>query len=194
MNVLGLIPARGGSKRMPRKNLRMLGKDPLLVWTLGCGANAYLIDRLVVSSEDAEILEVARDWGVETLLRPAALATDEADSYGVMLHALDSYRERFDALCLLQPTSPFRAPPQVDQCILAWQELEDVPAMASFEMGMEVPNGAIYVGDSDWLRDGGNFDGPGVGRFMMPALSSVDIDTEDDLTMAEEMLEELGLE
>ena len=71
MNILGLIPARGGSKRVPRKNLQLLGPQPLLVWTLAAAHYSDYLDRFVVSSEDEEIIEVARDHAVEVLERPA---------------------------------------------------------------------------------------------------------------------------
>ena len=197
MAALGLILARGGSKRVPRKNLRLLGGKPLIAWTIMAGRYARLIDRLVVSSEDDEILAAAKRYGTEPLHRPAELATDEISSYPPMLHALDSLGEPFEWLCLLQPTSPFRTAGDIDRC-LAGREVCGRPAIVSVERGKSVPNGAIYVGRVDWLRDrlaagvALPFDGPYPARFSMPAERSLDIDTEEDFALAEAMVKEMA--
>ena len=184
--ILGLILARGGSKRIPGKNVRTLGTQPLLIWTITAGHYSKC-DVLAVSSEDREIQTLARRCGVEVIERPEELATDEISSYPAMLHALDSLEETFDYLCLLQPTSPFRHPWDIDVCITK-ALISDYPAVASFTEGAEVPNGAVYVGRVDWLRDGGSFDSAAVERYYMPLVRSIDIDTEDDWTRAEAML------
>jgi CMP-N,N'-diacetyllegionaminic acid synthase len=191
VNVLGLILARGGSKRVPRKNLRLLNDQSLLVWAIGVGMYAPSIDCLVVSSEDDEILREAWDHGADTIRRPEELATDEISSYPAMLHALDAVEEHYDYLCLLQPTSPFRAVEDVEGCIRQAQK-SDLPAVASFTAGGDVPNGAIYVGRTDWLRDGGNFDGPAVGKFWMPISRSLDINTEADFALAEQLMKDMA--
>jgi CMP-N-acetylneuraminic acid synthetase len=121
MHVLGLIPARGGSKGIPRKNLRPLGGRPLIEWTVEAGLAATRIDRLVVSTDDDEIAAVARQAGAEVpFLRPAALAADDTPTLAVVQHAVEVLSGEGappDAVCLLQPTSPFRAPGLVDRCI-----------------------------------------------------------------------------
>ena len=194
MSVLGLILARGGSKRVPRKNLRLLGGRPLIVWTLIAARSANLIDRLVVSSDDEEILAVARRWKADALQRPPEMATDAATSYPAILHALDSY-DGHERLCLLQPTSPFRTAGDIDKCLI-WAGLNGKPATVAVEIGKSIPNGAIYVGQPTWLRDqlaagyALPFDMPGLGRFPMPPERSVDIDTEDDFAKAEAMIVE----
>lgn len=189
MNILGLIPARGGSKRVKRKNLKMIGPYSLLEWAIGAAVHSCSLDSLVVSSDDDEILAAAQELNTYTLERPAELASDEADSYGVMLHALDAIDEYFDLLVLLQPTSPFRTGHDIDCCCGVLGGLKEIgaPACASFESGKDVPNGAIYVGYTSWLREGGNFDGPAVGRYWMPPARSIDIDTEADLERAREI-------
>ena len=189
MNVLGLVLARGGSKRVKRKNLRLLYGQPLLVWTIGQARHSHMLDRFVVSSEDWEILELARDYDTEVIIRPKELATDDCTSYPPMLHALNELDEVFDYLCLLQPTSPFRVARDIDGCILGAIQSEN-PAMVSFAKGADVSNGAIYVGRTDWLRDGGHFDGPAVDKYWMPIERSIDIDTEEDFAEAEAMIRE----
>lgn len=190
MTVLGLILARGGSKRVPRKNVRPLADAPLIAWTLYAAGWSRTLDRLAVSSDDEEILDIARLWGADAIRRPPEMATDEASPYPAMLHALDELGEAFDYLCLLQPTSPFRTNADIDGCV-AWAMRGDgqaLPAVATMTVGEEVPNGAVYVGRTDWLRDGGNFDGPAVGSWLMPPERSLDIDTEEDWARAEAMV------
>lgn len=194
MTVLGLILARGGSKRVPRKNVRMLGDAPLLAWTIVPAHHALSLDCVVVSSDDPQILGVAQVWGADTIRRPLEMATDEASPYPAMLHALDVLDEAFDYLCLLQPTSPFRTNMDIDGCV-AWAMRADgqaLPAVATRTVGEDVPNGAVYVGRTDWLRDGGNFDGPAVGSWLMPPERSLDIDTEEDWAEAEAMVARLA--
>ncbi len=112
-SVLGIIPARGGSKGVPRKNLRTVGGKPLLGWTIEAAKRSRYIDRLVVSSDDAEIRAAAKGLGCETLERPAALARDETPGIEPVLHALSAL-PGFDWVVLLQPTSPLRATEDID--------------------------------------------------------------------------------
>ena len=117
--VLGVIPARGGSKRVSRKNLRPLAGRPLLVWTIDAARASEVVDRFVVSSEDVEILDLARSLGAETVERPAALASDEAASVDVVIDALDQVADEVEWVLLLQPTSPFRTGEDIDRCVRA---------------------------------------------------------------------------
>lgn len=87
--VLAIIPARGGSKGMPRKNLRLLGGVPLLVHSIRHAQQSRLVQRVVVSTEDEEIAAVARSTGAEILIRPSELATDSSPSEAALLHALE---------------------------------------------------------------------------------------------------------
>ena len=185
MTVLGVILARAGSKRVPGKNKRTLAGQSLTMWAVGCGMICPFIDELVVSSDDDDILEECRQF-CKVVRRPKEMATDDASPYPAMLHALDEMGPH-DHLCLLQPTSPFRSIEDVMNCIILC-ERNDLPAVASVEVGKKVPNGAVYVGRTDWLRDGGCFDGPAVGRYFMPPDRSLDIDTEDDFEQARQMV------
>lgn len=120
--VLALIPARGGSKGVSRKNLRDVGGRPLIAWSIEAARSAALVDRVVVSSDDAEILAVAREWGAETpFTRPADLARDDTPSIDVALHALDAL-PGYQTLVLLQPTSPLRTAAHIDACIRLREE------------------------------------------------------------------------
>src|SRR4051794_40245817 len=110
--VAALIPARGGSKSIPRKNIASVGGKPLIAWTIEAALGSKLLDRVYVSTDDEEIASVSRACGSEVpFMRPAELASDEAGSLGVALHALDwmaAHGGEPDYLLLLQPTSPLR--------------------------------------------------------------------------------------
>jgi N-acylneuraminate cytidylyltransferase len=114
MKILALIPARGGSKRLPGKNIRVLGKKPLIVWSVDVAKGVPEICDILVSTDDPAIASICKDAGAMVpWLRPAELATDTARSVDVALHALDWYEAEkgaVDGLLLLQPTSPFRTP------------------------------------------------------------------------------------
>lgn len=116
--ILGLIPARGGSKGVPRKNIRVLGRKPLIAWTIEAAMQSQLLDRIILSSEDEEIIEVARSCGCEVpFVRPAELAADNSTALATALHALQSLAEEYEYLVLLQPTSPLRTAEDIDGCI-----------------------------------------------------------------------------
>ena len=117
MKVLGLIPARGGSKSIVNKNMVDLGGCPLIKWTIDAASKSTL-SRVVVSTDDIEIADACRNFGVEVpFVRPDSLASDEAQSIDVVLHALDALDEQFDAVMLLQPTSPFRTHEDINMAL-----------------------------------------------------------------------------
>lgn len=113
MKILALIPARGGSKRLPGKNTRLLGGKPLIVWSIDIIKDIPEICDTLISTDDIDISEVCQESGVLLpWLRPAELATDTASSVDAAIHALDWYETEkgaVDGLLLLQPTSPFRS-------------------------------------------------------------------------------------
>jgi CMP-N,N'-diacetyllegionaminic acid synthase len=119
--VLGLVPARGGSKGIPRKNVRLLAGRPLLAYTAEAASQATRLDRVILSSEDDEIADVGRQCGLEVpFRRPPELASDDTPTLAVVRHALDWLEERgaiIDAVCLLQPTNPLRNGSDIDACI-----------------------------------------------------------------------------
>ena len=121
MRVLGIVPARGGSKGIPGKNVRPLGGTPLLAWTAEAALAARRLSRVVLTTDDERIAEVGRACGLEVpFLRPAELAQDDTPTLPVLRHAvaeLERAGDRFDAVCLLQPTSPFRRAGDIDGCI-----------------------------------------------------------------------------
>ncbi|WP_166443683.1 cytidylyltransferase domain-containing protein [Rhabdaerophilum calidifontis] len=116
MRFLAIIPARGGSKGVPRKNIRMVAGRPLIAWTIEAARLSGALDRIAVSTEDAEIAAIARAWGAEIFERPAALAEDATPTRDVLWHhvadcAAAGYHP--DAVVTLQPTSPLRRPEQL---------------------------------------------------------------------------------
>ena len=118
--VVAVIPARGGSKGVPGKNLRRVGGIPLIGRAVAAARGVPAIDRVMVSTDDDEIAAVAREWGAEIVDRPAALAGDEASSESALLHALDTLRVRgveTGILVFLQATSPFIDPADLDDAI-----------------------------------------------------------------------------
>ncbi|WP_078123667.1 cytidylyltransferase domain-containing protein [Leptospira alexanderi] len=115
--ILGLIPARGGSKGIPRKNIKFIAGKPLIVWTIEAALKSKYLASIVVSTDDSEIAEVAKQTGASVpFLRPSELATDYSSGIDPVLHALDNLPE-FDYVMLLQPTSPLRTSTDIDDCI-----------------------------------------------------------------------------
>ena len=124
MRILALIPARGGSKRLPGKNKRLLGDRPLIVWSIDVARATSDVCDVLVSTDDAVIADLALVAGaLVPWLRPPELATDSASSVDVALHALDWYENAkgsVDGVLLLQPTSPFRRRETIEQGIAAF--------------------------------------------------------------------------
>ena len=119
-HVLGVIPARGGSKSIPLKNIRPLNGMPLLAYTIQAAKQSTFLDRCVVSTDHADIAAVARAHGAEVIDRPAELATDQAPTEGALLQVLEVLgRQGYRAECVvtLEPTSAFRTTTLIDRCI-----------------------------------------------------------------------------
>lgn len=136
-SVLGVIPARGGSKGVPRKNSLEVGGVPLIAWTIRVAQRSGLLDRLVVSTDDESIAAIARAEGCEVpFLRPAELATDTATSADVVVHALEQLNQPFDAVLLLQPTSPLRHVDDLNAVVALFQA---EPMPVSVVSVVEVP-------------------------------------------------------
>lgn len=115
--VLGVIPARGGSKGVPRKNIRMADGKPLIAWTIEEALKSEYIDRLVLSSEDPEIMEVSSRYGCDVpFQRPVELASDDTPGIDPVLYTL-SHLPGYCYVVLLQPTSPLRSVADIDGCI-----------------------------------------------------------------------------
>ncbi len=117
-SVLAVITARGGSKGVPGKNIRPVCGLPLIAWTIAAARGARTVDRLILSSDDAAIIDMARRYGCEVpFVRPAELATDSATSTDVLAHAIEALEQRYDLVLLLQPTSPLRTAADIDAAV-----------------------------------------------------------------------------
>ena len=113
---LAIVPARGGSKRLPRKNILDLAGKPLLVWSIEAGLMSQYIDKVVVSSDDDEILTIAKHFNADTIQRTSVLASDTATSFDVIKHTLEQFGN-YEYVVLLQPTSPLREAKHIDDAI-----------------------------------------------------------------------------
>lgn len=227
MRYLGFIPARGGSKGIPRKNLVPVAGKPLIAHTFDAALRSKRLSRTILSTDDPEIAEAGRRAGVEVpFLRPAELAQDASVMEDAMLHALarlkDSEGYAPDAVVLLQPTAPLRRPEQIDAAIALF-EAEGADSLVSVSEPMEHPcdmasfaggkmrllfqdegfdgsqqrqqfpdlyfiNGAIYITKAAVLLATKSRFGGSIVPYRMPQLDSVDVDSQDDLKIAELLL------
>lgn len=121
LTCLGIIPARGGSKGVVRKNIRSVAGRPLIAYTIDAARDSHRLTRFVVSTEDAEIAEVARSLGCEVVDRPVELAADDTPMVPVARHALETVERaagvRFDYGVILQPTTPLRTGEDIDRAL-----------------------------------------------------------------------------
>jgi CMP-N,N'-diacetyllegionaminic acid synthase len=116
--MIAIIPARGGSKGVPRKNIRLLNGRPLIAYSIAAAQGARSVDRIVVSTDDIEIARISRDLGAEVRMRPAALAADDTPTRDVLHHLvteMETEGYRSDAVLTLQPTSPLRTAQHIDE-------------------------------------------------------------------------------
>jgi len=134
MRVLALIPARGGSKRLPGKNIKPLGGKPLIAWSIEFALGQAEIDDVVVSTDTREIAKVARQFGADVpWMRPTELASDTATSVEVVQHALSAQAalgHQYDYLVLLQPTTPLRDPAMFREALTRCHQAAGAPVLA----------------------------------------------------------------
>lgn len=166
-NVLGLIPARGGSKGIPRKNIALLAGRPLLAYTCEAAVASHVLNRVVVSTDDEEIAEVAQQFGIEVpFMRPTSLAQDETPSIDVVRHAVEHLRNEEqwipNVVVLLQPTSPLRKARHIDEAVDRMTETKadtvvsvvEVPHRFNPQNVMELNDGELI----DFLPVASDFD------------------------------------
>ena len=199
--ILGVTPARAGSKGLPRKNIRPLCGKPLLAWTIEAAKVSRLLNRYVVSTEDGEIAEVARKHGAEVLERPKGLATDEVPTLSVLQHVLQHIPA--DTIVLLQATSPIRDPDLIDRCIQRLLETGADSLATGFIckyveygknelrrqdiQGFFYDDGNVYVMRADLLKRGDRY-GKRIERVLLDREQNVEIDDEFDFWLAEQIL------
>lgn len=126
MKILGLITARGGSKGVPGKNIKPLCGKPLIQYTIESAINSKLLTKICLSSDDDEIINFCKKFNISVpFKRPKGIASDNSKSIDVVIHALKYYNaigEYFDAVCLLQPTYPFRRKGLIDEAIIKFKK------------------------------------------------------------------------
>jgi CMP-N,N'-diacetyllegionaminic acid synthase len=151
--IVGLIPARGGSKSIPRKNLAMVAGRPLLAYTAQAALGAARLDRVILSTDDDEIAAAGRSLGLDVpFLRPAPLAGDEIGMIPVLRHALDWLAERdvaASALVLLQPTSPLRTSQHIDEAIALLLDSGAETVVSVLEVPHNFGPASVMTSDAD---------------------------------------------
>jgi CMP-N-acetylneuraminic acid synthetase len=216
--VVAFIPARGGSKRLPGKNMRPLAGRPLIAYSIALARSVPAIDRCIVSTDDDRIAEVAQEWGAEVVRRPAELATDTATTAAVAQHALQAACRSGDTpeiMLTLQPTNPLRTVALVEEGLALFRATrpDSVISVAPLTLkpGRIVDNcflpdyvpgtraqdlperfyetGLLYVTDARLVEQGDLF-----GRHIVPLrtdhlLAVVDIDVAADWDVAEALYE-----
>ncbi|MBU1147544.1 MAG: acylneuraminate cytidylyltransferase family protein [Candidatus Omnitrophica bacterium] len=203
--ILGIIPARGGSKGIPRKNIKMIAGKPLIAWTIDAAKASKKMDRFVVSTEDSEIAKISKKCGAEVIDRPIELATDEATTLSALQHALSKIEA--DAIVLLQPTSPVRGAGMIDTCIKRFQDTCADSLATGFICkfmeygtytqrrqdlkGFFYDDGNIYVIKSELIKDG-KLIGKKAECVKTTREQNVEIDDEFDFWMAEQILFKYG--
>lgn len=200
--ILGLIPARGGSKGVPGKNIKMIYNKPLIVWTIEAALKSKRLDKIVVSTDSQEIADIARAAGAEILMRPAELATDTSSTQDVMVHAIENYP--CDTLVLLQCTSPVRGEGLIDECIKEFEE-GDFDSLATGFIcdykeygkntlprqqiqGFFYDDGNVYVIKAKNILAGDRY-GEKIGRKFISRWENAEIDEPFDFWLLEKILE-----
>lgn len=199
--VLGLIPARGGSKGVPNKNIKTIFGKPLILWTIERAKESKRLDHIVVSTDSEKIAAIAREAGAEVLIRPEKLATDTASTQDVMVHALQFYPA--DTVVLLQPTSPYRSKGLIDSCIdeflkeqydsLATGFICDYKEYGKNTLprqqiqGFFYDDGNVYVIKAENILKGDRY-GKYIGRKLISRYENAEIDDEFDFWLLEQIL------
>jgi YrbI family 3-deoxy-D-manno-octulosonate 8-phosphate phosphatase len=227
MTTVALIPARGGSKGIPRKNLVAIGGRPLVVHSIAQAKACAGIDRVFVSTDDDEIATVAEAAGAEIVRRPASLAGDTASTESAITHALDVWRDGGlvpDRVVLLQATSPFRAPGQLDEALaqfdrtgcesmlsvvrfvgFVWRTAKDgLAAPINYEPtrrprrqeieDMTLETGSFYVFTREMYERTGSRLGGRISAFEVPHEDAIDIDEPADLDRARAEAKRRGID
>jgi len=199
--ILGITPARGGSKGILRKNIKKVYNKSLIAWTIESAKKSKLLDKYVVSTEDEEITEISKKYGADVIHRPNELATDDATSLSVLQHVLTQIDA--DIIVILQCTSPVRDDDLIDNCIKKFIE-SDADSLATgfmcklFEWGtysnrrQELKeffhdDGNVYVVKSSVIKSG-NLWGEKMEKLLINKEQNFEIDDEFDFWINEQIL------
>ena len=203
--ILGVIPARGGSKGIPRKNIKKLLGKPLINWSIETAHASKLLDRVIVSTDDEEIALIAEKSLSEVLMRPSQYATDDATTVSVLQHVLNEINA--DIVVLLQPTSPIRVDGLIDKAIevfiksdcdtlatgytshhFEWGKFENLPRQKI--KGFFHDDGNIYIFDSKVIKSG-RLVGDILYRMQIPGIYNIEIDDISEFWANEGILRKL---
>lgn len=218
--ILGIISARGGSKRLPRKNIMPMAGKPLISWTIEAACKSKYIDKVIVTSDNDEILSISSQWGAGIIKRPDELASDTATSFDAVKHAIDN-NTKYDYVILLQPTSPLRTAGHIDEAVelLELKKADAIISVCEAEHNPDwcniIPddgqmdhflkkdkkikdhskyyrlNGAIYICATDRLLEEKTFFiRDNIYAYYMDRESSVDIDTYFDFRISEFLIKQ----
>lgn len=200
--IIGLIPARGGSKGVPGKNIKIIYGKPLIVWTIERALESKMLDCVIVSTDSEEIADISYKAGAEVLMRPAELATDDASTQDVMVHVLKNYPA--DILVLLQPTSPCRSESLIDECVNEFEQ-GDYDSLATGWIcdykeygtntlprqqikGFFYDDGNVYVMKASNILNGDRY-GKKIDRKIISRYQNAEIDDAYDFWLLEKILE-----
>ncbi len=200
--ITAVIPARGGSKGIPRKNIKIFCGKPLTVWSIEAAKESKYIDRIIVSTEDKEIGEIAKKAGAEVLWRPKELASDTATTISVLQHAIENISS--DIIVLLQPTSPIRVDNLIDRAIerffksgadtlatgclrhdYQWGLFNNVPRQQLKDWFYD--DGNVYIHKPDYLKQGKWF-GKKLEQMAVDRHYNFEIDDELDFFITESIM------
>lgn len=215
--ILAIIPARGGSKGIPRKNVRLIAGKPLIAHSIEAAKKAHMVSRVVVSTDDDEIARVGKEYGAEVIMRPKELAEDKTPMDPVLTHVVGVLEDEGyvpDVVLLLQPTSPLRMAMHVNGAIEKFLTSDNdslisvfkitnnrheigpddflVPTFKKSKNRTERPaalfeNGAIYISKTHLIKEG-RIRGDKIGYYEMDQYSSIDIDVPLDFVVAEQLM------
>lgn len=209
MKIIAIIPARGGSKGIPKKNLIDFAGKPLLAWTIEQAITSKLISEVYVSSDSNKILSIARNYGVNSIFRPKELSNDNSSSESALLHAIDQIDDEPDLVVFLQATSPLRKINDIDNAIkklneessdsllsliknqeFIWKETNGVLSPLTYDLNnrcdhrslkkLYYENGSIYIFKPDILRRYNNRLGGKLSSYYMESWQRADIDNVED--------------
>ena len=152
MALIALIPARGGSKGIPKKNIKLLSGKPLIYWTIQAALKSKFVDEVVVSTDDKNIAQVAKECGASIpFTRPKELASDNSSSMSVVKHAINNIKN-IDNILLLQPTSPLRTSEDIDE-VINLQKHSQMESVVSISLSSKHPAWMFSLSKDNTLKN-----------------------------------------
>ncbi|MCZ8157111.1 MAG: acylneuraminate cytidylyltransferase family protein [Leptospira sp.] len=205
---LAIIPARGGSKGLPKKNIKELNGKPLIAWSIESAKKSTLIDKCIVSTDSEEIANVARQWGGEVLMRPPELATDESTTIELVQYHSKIFEDATNFI-VLQPTSPLREKSLIDSCIKMYLSGDYTNLATGFwckykefgthnnlrrqdYKGFFYDDGSVYILSKHIVTQGLWF-GNNICKYEIEKYQNFEIDDEIDFVILETLLKKYGL-